>query len=29
VRPGDFFVAFCELWKIHRMLRRETQQARA
>jgi dolichyl-phosphate beta-glucosyltransferase len=29
VRPGDFFVAFCELWKIHRMLRRETRQARA
>jgi dolichyl-phosphate beta-glucosyltransferase len=29
VRPRDFFVAFCELWKIHRMLRRETQQARA
>ncbi len=26
VRPGDFFVAFCELWNIRRMLRRETHR---
>ncbi len=26
VRPGDFFVAFCELWKIRRTLRSDTQK---
>ena len=26
VHPGDFFVAFCELWKIRRTLLRETHQ---